>query len=128
MFSDKAFSAFLFDMDGTILTSIAAAERVWANWALRHGIDPAVFLPTIHGVRAIDTIARQNLAGIDIQAEADAITQAELLDVAGIEPIDDALRFLKNLPEHRWCGGCKQGEASTGLFFAGSRKTGRCYL
>ena len=40
----RAFAAFLFDMDGTILSSIAAAERVWTRWALRHGLDVAAFL------------------------------------------------------------------------------------
>ena len=49
------YRAFLFDMDGTVLNSIAAAERIWAAWALRHGVDVESFLPTIHGVRAIDT-------------------------------------------------------------------------
>jgi beta-phosphoglucomutase-like phosphatase (HAD superfamily) len=29
MFSGKKFSAFLFDMDGTIVNSIAATERSW---------------------------------------------------------------------------------------------------
>ena len=27
--SDRAFGALLFDMDGTIISSVAAAERVW---------------------------------------------------------------------------------------------------
>jgi beta-phosphoglucomutase-like phosphatase (HAD superfamily) len=36
-------------MDGTIINSIAAAERVWAAWAERHGLNVASFLPTIHG-------------------------------------------------------------------------------
>ena len=53
---EKSYAAFLFDMDGTLLSSIAAAERVWSAWAERHGIDVAAFLPTIHGVRAADTI------------------------------------------------------------------------
>ena len=48
--------AIFFDMDGTILTSIAAAERVWARWAERHGLDVERFLPTIHGKRAVDTV------------------------------------------------------------------------
>ena len=37
--SGRTFAALLFDMDGTILDSIAAAERVWAAWAERHGLD-----------------------------------------------------------------------------------------
>lgn len=96
------YRAFLFDMDGTILTSIAAAERVWTTWALRHGIDVERFLPTIHGARAIDTIRRQNLPGVDAEAEAAWITQAELEDVAGIEEVAGAARFLKSLPASQW--------------------------
>ncbi|RYE64943.1 MAG: HAD family hydrolase, partial [Oxalobacteraceae bacterium] len=33
----RPYRAFLFDMDGTLLNSIAAAERVWSLWAERHG-------------------------------------------------------------------------------------------
>lgn len=52
-------------MDGTLLNSIAAAERVWSIWAERHGLEVAAFLATIHGARAIDTITRQALPGVD---------------------------------------------------------------
>ena len=31
MFAGSKFAAFLFDMDGTVLNSIAAAERVWKS-------------------------------------------------------------------------------------------------
>ena len=64
MFAGRAFKALLFDMDGTILTSIAAAEKVWGAWAERHGLDVAHFLTTIHGKRAIDTVRGENLPGI----------------------------------------------------------------
>ena len=67
---DRAFAAFLFDMDGTILSSIAAAERVWARWAARRGLDVAAFLPTIHGMRSVETVRRLNLPGVDPVAEA----------------------------------------------------------
>ena len=42
------YRAFLFDMDGTVINSIAAAERIWGLWAKRQGLDVATFLPTIH--------------------------------------------------------------------------------
>ncbi|MCE4224718.1 HAD-IA family hydrolase [Methylobacterium sp. C25] len=102
MFPGQAFAAFLFDMDGTILTSIASAERVWARWAERHGLDVATFLPTIHGVRTVETIARLGLPGIDPVAEADAIMQAEMEDVADVAPIAGAPAFLADLPRERW--------------------------
>nr|WP_262382873.1 HAD family hydrolase [Pseudomonas proteolytica] len=92
----------MFDMDGTLLNSIAAAERVWAAWARRHGLDVEAFLGTIHGVRAIDTINRQALPGVDAQAEARGITEAEIEDVEGVLAIPGAVAFLQSLPAHRW--------------------------
>jgi len=101
-YADRHFAAFLFDMDGTILSSIAAAERVWAGWAARHGLDVAAFLPTIHGRRSVETIRQLALPGVDAQAEADEITRLEIDDVAGIEAIAGAAAFLAALPADRW--------------------------
>ncbi|WP_413722534.1 HAD-IA family hydrolase [Sodalis sp. RH23] len=102
MYTDQRFAAFLFDMDGTLLNSIASAERVWSRWAARHGLDVATFLPTIHGVRSVETIRRLNLPGVDPEAEARAITQAEIEDTDGIVPIAHAPDFLAVLPPDRW--------------------------
>ncbi|WP_066687033.1 HAD-IA family hydrolase [Caulobacter sp. CCH9-E1] len=102
LFPDREFAAFLFDMDGTILTSIVAAERVWANWARKHGLDVEAFLPTIHGRRTIETIAALGLEGVDPEAEARAITAAELEDIEGIDAIVGAAAFLAGLPSDRW--------------------------
>ena len=99
---DRHFAAFLFDMDGTILTSIKAAERVWGNWAAGHGLDVAAFLPTIHGKRTEETIRNLALPGVDPVAEAARITRAEIEDVAGIEAIRGAAAFLASLPPQRW--------------------------
>ena len=99
---DKAYAAFLFDMDGTVLDSIAVAERVWGDWALRHGLDVEAFLPTIHGVRPEETIRRQNLADIDLAGETEAILRAEVADVEGVIPIPGAEAFLRALPADRW--------------------------
>ena len=96
------YRAFLFDMDGTVLTSIAAAERVWTTWAVRHGVDVKAFLPTIHGARAIDTITRLGLPGVDAEAEAKWITEAEIEDVEGVFEVAGAAAFLKLLPAHQW--------------------------
>jgi len=98
----RTFGALLFDMDGTILSSIKAAERVWAVWAKRHGLDVASFLPTIHGVKTVETIRRLGLPGVDPEAEAEAITQTEMHDLEGIEPIAGAATFLGALPKDRW--------------------------
>lgn len=102
LFPDRTHAAWLFDMDGTILNSIVAAERVWTAWAQGHGVDVAAFLPTLHGRRAIDTIASLRLPGVDAASEAAVIEAREIEDVAGIEPIAGAARFLAALPPDRW--------------------------
>lgn len=99
---NRHYRAFLFDMDGTLLNSIAAAERVWSIWAERHGLDVAAFLKTIHGARAIDTITRQALPGVDPEVEAQWITEAELNDVEGVVAIPGAVDFLNSLPGNQW--------------------------
>ncbi|MFC3579982.1 HAD-IA family hydrolase [Sphingomonas hylomeconis] len=98
----RRFAAFLFDMDGTILSSIASAERSWTIWAERQGLDVPSFLPTIHGVRTVETIRRLALPGIDPEAEAAWVTAAEMADVDDIEPIPGAPAFLAALPAHAW--------------------------
>lgn len=99
---EKNYAAFLFDMDGTILNSIAAAERVWGRWAARQGLDVEKFLPTMHGKRGIDTIRGLNLPGVDPIAEAEVILRGEIEDVEGVVPIPGAAEFLAALPPERW--------------------------
>lgn len=98
----RRFAALLFDMDGTLLSSIASAERTWSRWAAAHGLDVAAFLPTIHGVRSVETIRRLGLPGIDPEAEAAAITRAEMEDVGDVTEIPGARAFLAAIPPDRW--------------------------
>jgi len=99
---DKRYAGFLFDMDGTLLNSIAAAERVWGKWAARHGLDVEAFLPTMHGKRGIDTIRGLGLPGMDVEAEALVIERGEIEDVEGVVPLPGAVDFLNALPDGRW--------------------------
>ncbi|RFB96324.1 glycerol-3-phosphatase [Rhizobium leguminosarum bv. trifolii] len=99
---DRSYDAFLFDMDGTLLNSIAVVERVWSEWARRHGFEPEVFLKTIHGIRASDVIRGLGLAGVDPAHEADLLLAEEMEDVSGIVEIPDAVRFLSAIPDGKW--------------------------
>ncbi|RUV91275.1 HAD family hydrolase, partial [Mesorhizobium sp. M5C.F.Ca.IN.020.14.1.1] len=53
-------------------------------------------------VRAIETIARLALPGVEPMREADALLQAEAADIDGIHPIAGAAAFLASLPPERW--------------------------
>ena len=102
LFPARRFAAFLFDMDGTLTDSIAAANRVWTRWSLSHGLDPEKVLPIIHGVRAGDTIRRLNVPGMDVEKETEVVKQAEIDDVEGVVAIKGAAAFLQTLPPDRW--------------------------
>jgi mannitol-1-/sugar-/sorbitol-6-phosphatase len=101
-YAGREFAGFLFDMDGTLLTSIEAAERVWSRWLRRFGLDPARILPGIHGVQTIETIRRLAIAGVDPEAEADWIAREEIADLDGVRPIDGAAAFVASLPADGW--------------------------
>jgi mannitol-1-/sugar-/sorbitol-6-phosphatase len=96
------FEGCLFDMDGTLLTSIASVERIWSAWARRHGLEVESFLARIHGIQAVEVVRREDLPGLDPEEEAAALTRAELEDMAGTEAIAGAAAFLASLPPDRW--------------------------
>ncbi len=102
LFPGRAFDALLFDMDGTLLTSIGASERVWGAWAAGYGLNARDFLPNSHGMRVIDVIDRLALPGVDPARETQRILEAELADFAGVEAIAGARDFLTALLPHRW--------------------------
>jgi sugar-phosphatase len=89
-------------MDGTLINSIASANRVWRHWATSNGIDPELVIREMHGVRAVDTVRRLNIPGLDPEREAEVVTQAEMADVGGITAINGAQAFLRALPSNRW--------------------------
>lgn len=96
------YDAFLFDMDGTILTSIAAAERAWGAWAHRIEASPAEVISYMHGRLAVDTVRRFSPATADIDVEVRWLDARELDDLEGIEEVPGAGAFLRALPAERW--------------------------
>lgn len=102
MFGGKRFGAFLFDMDGTLLTSIEASQRVWGRWAARFGLDASMFLPRSHGMRVAEVIESLALPGVDAAAEAETILREELNDMAGVRRVPGAAAFLLSIPQAQW--------------------------
>lgn len=99
-YSGRRFDAFLFDMDGTLITSIDSANRAWTSWAELRGFDPAHVISIMHGVRTVETMKR--LGVIDPLAEAAWITHREIEDTDGVETIAGAADFLAHIPQGRW--------------------------
>ena len=101
-FRNQTYAAFLFDMDGTLLDSSAAVDRVWGSWAKRHGIDVPTLLASVHGVRSEDTIRRFAGAGVDIAKEIQWILEAEVADVDGVVALPGVHAFIEALHPGPW--------------------------
>jgi mannitol-1-/sugar-/sorbitol-6-phosphatase len=91
----------LFDLDGVLVDSTPAVERVWHKWAIEHGFDPQEVVLNAHGRPSIATI-REYLPSADHEAENRIVERAEIEDVGGVVPLPGALEFLRSLPEERW--------------------------
>ncbi|WP_307064730.1 MULTISPECIES: HAD-IA family hydrolase [unclassified Streptomyces] len=91
--------ALLLDMDGTLVNSDAAVERVWRRWADRHGLDSDEVLKVVHGRQGYASMAlllpgrpmEQNLA------ENARMLAEETADTEGVVEVPGAAAFLASL-------------------------------
>jgi len=91
----------LFDLDGVLVDSTPAVERVWSKWALAHGLDPEETVRLAHGRPSIATV-RDILPEADFEAENEVILRGELEDTEGVVPLPGARELLESLPPDRW--------------------------
>ena len=98
IFSAKAI---LFDMDGVLIDSAPAVERVWRVWARAHGLDPARVVAQAHGRRSIETI-RAVAPTMDAEKENILVEQMEIEDKDGVTALPGAARLLAQLPDERF--------------------------
>ena len=98
------YQALLFDMDGTLLTSIAAVQRAWGAWSLRNGLQEVDVFAYLHGRRAMDTMRHflPHLTQADLAVEAAWLDALESQDSGGIAEVPGAGEFLRALPANRW--------------------------
>ncbi len=94
-------SALLFDMDGVLINSTPAVERVWYRWAVERGFNPDVVVAKAHGRPSLTTI-RELLPDADHEAENREVERREIADLEGIVPLPGSLDLLGSLPAERW--------------------------
>ena len=93
-------SAVLLDLDGVLVESREATERVWLDWALKHGIGAEELRSAMHGVRSADVI-RALRPDLDAVAESEEVERRQALDVDGLAAIPGAAAALGALRTER---------------------------
>lgn len=93
--------AILFDMDGVLMNSAPAVERVWRAWALARGFDPARVVAQAHGRRSVETI-RAVAPELDAEKENVKVEQMEIEDKEGVTALPGAAQLLRILPSDRF--------------------------
>jgi mannitol-1-/sugar-/sorbitol-6-phosphatase len=93
-------SAVLFDLDGVLVESREATERVWLAWASRNGIDEDALRSAMHGVRSGDVV-RALRPDLDAVAEAAELERRQAEDVDGLVAISGAVAVLGALKSDR---------------------------
>ncbi len=93
--------ALLFDLDGVLVDSTPAVERVWHGWAVEHGFDPEKVVQLAHGRPSRITI-RDLLPNADVEVEDREVERREIEDLDGVVLLPGAGELLKSLPADRW--------------------------
>ena len=91
----------LFDLDGVLIDSNPAVDRVWSLWAAKHGFNPDEVIRKAHGRPSLTTV-RDYIAEERAQAEHEDLVRQEIADIEGIVPMPGAMQLLASIPMMRW--------------------------
>lgn len=94
-------SALLFDLDGVLIDSTPAVQRVWTQWAKERGFDPDAVVAHAHGRPSLSTV-RRFLPDADHELENREVERREIEDVEGIVVLPGAAELLTTIPPLCW--------------------------
>ncbi|WFU25475.1 HAD-IA family hydrolase [Bradyrhizobium sp. CB1717] len=92
----------IFDVDGTVVDSELASERVWRRWAIRRHVDPERLLATARGLRTIDTLRLFCPPGVRLEDELADLKREEFVETEAVTAVAGAAEFLAGLAPERW--------------------------
>lgn len=93
--------AVLFDMDGTLVDSRIACEKLVRSWALRNGLDAQLISAAAQG-RTNRDIIREFTPHLPVNEESARLNEEELLYREGNVAIRGALEILSAFPPGSW--------------------------
>jgi sugar-phosphatase len=88
-------------MDGVLVNSGNAVERVWRKWAVEHDLDPEYVIEHAHGRRSAETL-RVVAPELEAGQENLKVEQMEIEDKEGVIAVPGAIELLRSLPLERF--------------------------
>lgn len=93
------FKGILFDLDGTLIDSLAVVDRAWRSWAKRNNLDAEQVLQVIHGRPARESVMEllKDANGLKIEQEFAWLERYEAQDTQGVKALPGAVALLNQL-------------------------------
>lgn len=94
--------ALLFDMDGTLISSMESVTRCWTQWAHEFGVTAAEFARfALHGRPAAEIVA-DLVPAPRTEAALRRIEDLEVADAAGVQVLPGTHELVGSLPDGAW--------------------------
>ncbi|KAJ2362536.1 hypothetical protein IW150_006981 [Coemansia sp. RSA 2607] len=95
-------TAILFDMDGTLVNTIASVENYWRNMAAKYNIDANTLLHNVHGHPTYDVLCKWFPASMHSHEAAEKAETDLMHDTNGVFAVPGAPELLTRLDTRKW--------------------------
>ncbi|KAI9500557.1 HAD-like domain-containing protein [Coemansia spiralis] len=92
----------LFDLDGTLISTLQVTEAIYTRCALEHNIDPAPVLAFCHGVPTLHVLRQFFPPSTHTVEYAQELEMEATLKLDGLRVISGAKELLSAIPEDGW--------------------------
>ncbi|KAJ1724093.1 hypothetical protein LPJ53_001614 [Coemansia erecta] len=95
-------AAILFDLDGTLISTLQVTEQIYTRHALLHGVDPHAVVHFCHGVPTLQVLERFFPPSMHTPEHAMQLEREAAEQLTGLELIPGARELLASIPADRW--------------------------
>ncbi|KAJ2743287.1 hypothetical protein GGI20_003856 [Coemansia sp. BCRC 34301] len=92
----------LFDMDGTLVNTVACVEKWWCKMAKEHGVDAAELVKSVHGRPTYNVLCDWFPSSTHSVSYAEKFEAQVMADADGVFAVPGADRVLRMLDQTKW--------------------------
>ncbi|KAJ1861631.1 hypothetical protein LPJ73_000975 [Coemansia sp. RSA 2703] len=95
-------AAALFDLDGTLISTLQVTEQIYTRHALQHSVDPQPVIHFCHGVPTLQVLEQFFPPALHTPEYAAQLEREAADQLTGLELIPGARELLASIPLDRW--------------------------